>query len=83
MPSVKLFMSQSMERRQAILGHDHAIVTVEAGVTLPWAGVVGSDALHIGIDSFGVSAPLSALAERYGFTQNQVTERVLEYLASR
>ncbi len=82
MPSVKLFMAGDKVRRQEILGRG-LIVTVEAGITLPWGGVVGADALHIGVDTFGASAPMSDLAETYGLTKEQVLASVLKRLEER
>ena len=79
MPSVTLFMSQSAELRKEILG-DGLMVTVEAGTTLPWGGVVGSNAIHIGVDSFGASAPIHDLAAKYGLTRSQVRDRILSSL---
>lgn len=83
MPSIKLFMTQSEERRREILGEAATIVTVEAGSTLPWAGVVGGSALHIGVDTFGASAPMEELADRYGLTASKVFERTLAYVSGR
>lgn len=79
MPSVRLFLEQSLADRQALLG-EGLIVTVEAGSSLPWAGVVGMNGLHIGVDQFGASAPMSDLAETYGFTSEQIVQRILERL---
>ena len=82
MPSVALYLQQDRAYRKALIPAGALAVTVEAGVTVPWAGVVGPDAVHIGIDRFGASAPAEVLAEKFGFTAAAVADRVREALAS-
>ena len=77
MPSVTLFLEQSLADRQALLG-EGLTVTVEAGSSLPWAGVVGMNGLHVGVDQFGASAPIHDLAQKYGFTSAQIVKRILD-----
>ena len=77
MPSVTLFLEQSLADRQALLG-EGLTVTVEAGSSLPWAGVVGMNGLHVGVDQFGASAPIHDLAQKYGFTCAQIVKRILD-----
>jgi transketolase len=79
MPSVKLFLEQDVSERRALLG-EGLTVTVEAGSTLPWAGVVGMDALHIGIDHFGASAPMNDLINKFGFSSEQILTQILARL---
>ena len=81
MPSVNLFLKQPIEWRETLLG-DGPRVSIESGSTLPWAGVIGSLALHIGIDRFGASAPIGDLAQRFGFTAPQVSERISTWIKS-
>ena len=81
MPSVNLFLQQPSEWRETLLG-DGLRVSIEAGSTLPWAGVLGSRSLHIGIDRFGASAPIGDLAARFGLTAPQVSERILAWNTS-
>jgi transketolase len=51
-------------------------VSIEAGVTLGWQKFTGIDGLNIGLDHFGASAPMEALAEEYGFTPQKVTAKI-------
>ena len=83
MPSVQLFMRRSAAERAALFAPESLLVSVEAGSTTPWRAIVGLDGLCIGIDRFGASAPIGALQERFGFTSQAVTTRVLEALAAR
>lgn len=82
MPSVRLFMAQDPTWREELLGSGPR-VSVEAGSTLPWAGVLGAHSLSIGIDQFGASAPMEALAEHFGLTTDQVTARITAWLNAR
>lgn len=80
MPSVALFQKQSLSDQKRLLAPQSLLVSVEAGSTLPWRAFVGLDGLCIGIDSFGASAPIEDLAKRFGFTCDQVTQRVVDAL---
>ncbi|MCA9560208.1 MAG: transketolase, partial [Myxococcales bacterium] len=81
MPSYALFARQPAEVQEALLPAAHpAIVTVEAGVTAPWAAITGRRGLRIGLDRFGASAPAEVLAEQFGFTVDAVTARVRAFL---
>jgi transketolase len=57
--------------------------TIEAGSTGPWKVLTGPDGLNLGIDHFGASAPGRDLAEKFGFTADQTTDRIRDWLGSR
>lgn len=80
MPSVALFERQDPAYRDRLLPRGARVVTVEAGVTGPWAAIAGRDGLRIGIDRFGASAPAGVIAERLGFTGAAVAARVTALL---
>jgi len=80
MPSRELFMRQDKAYRQELIPKDARKVVIEAGVRFGWGDIVGSDALMITQDSFGHSAPYKALMEKLGFTNEQITARVLSWL---
>jgi len=82
MPSVNRFLAQDAAYRDRVLGAGLR-VSVEAGSALPWRALVGLDGLCVGIDTFGASAPMEALAERFGLTPAAVTARVLGVLEGR
>jgi transketolase len=74
MPSTTTFDRQSMAYKESVLPRGIARIAVEAGVTDFWwkygcAGVVG-------IDSYGESAPASALFPFFGFTPENVADTV-------
>jgi transketolase len=81
LPSLELWAEQPAEWRQALVPADGTpVVAVEAarGESLwRWLGPRG---LVVGIDRFGASAPIGALAEHFGFTPDQLAERVRSHL---
>jgi len=54
-------------------------VSIEAGVTDSWRGVVGERGLTIGIDRYGESAPAEVLAEHFGFTGEAIAKRIRDW----
>ena len=82
LPSVCVFKRQDPAYQAQVLG-SHPRVTFEAGITSYWAGVVGSDALAIGVDGFGLSGPAEELAKHFGLTAPQVAERILAWVSQR
>jgi transketolase len=78
-PSIERFSRQPREVREAIL--PSAIrrrVSIEAGVTGVWAGLVGLDGKAIGIDRFGLSAPGATVFKELGVTVEAVVQAVRE-----
>jgi transketolase len=79
MPCVDVFLEQDRAYQRSVLGQG-VRVSIEAGITLPWARFTGLDGLNIGIDTFGASAPASVLAEEFGLTTEAVTAKILSHL---
>jgi transketolase len=75
-PSLDLFGRQDAEYQDRILGDRSKVVAIEAGRSTGWYQYVNHDALVIGIDRFGASAPYEQIAEHLGFTPEKVAERV-------
>jgi len=44
---------------------------------LGWHKYIGSEGIAICLESFGASAPASALTEEYGFAIDPILERIL------
>jgi len=77
MPCFALFESQDPEYKRSIIGGDLGQrVSIEAGVEFGWHKYIGLDGIAISMETFGASAPASALAEAFGFTVDQVLERI-------
>jgi len=51
-------------------------VSIEAGVTIGWHKYVGREGEIIGIDHFGASAPGKILLKEFGFTSENILNRV-------
>jgi transketolase len=80
MPCVELFMEQPAKFRDDLIPAKSKRVSVEAGTTIGWERIVGSDALLIGINHFGASAPGELLAEKFGFTASGIKNNILNWL---
>ena len=75
MPSWELFERQDRTYRDAVLPPAvTARVSVEQGSTLGWHRYVGTEGTTIGMKTFGASAPLKALVQKFGFTAEAVVE---------
>ena len=79
MPCVELFEQQSETYQQTVLGQGYRFV-IEAGSSGMWYKYVAGKGLVFGIDCFGSSAPGSVLQEKYGFTPDNITKQILNYI---
>ncbi len=75
-PALDLFDNQPMDYQNAVLGDRSRLVCIEAGRSDGWYKYASHDALVIGIDRFGASAPAERIAEELGFTTEKVVERI-------
>jgi transketolase len=82
MPCVERFQAQSEAYRREVLPEGARIVVIEAAQTDPWCALVGADALRIGLNRFGASAPAEVLAKELGFTPEAVASRIAHWLRS-
>jgi len=81
MPSTNLFEAQDTNYRDAIIPPSvKKRAAIEAGTSFGWHRYVGDEGMVICIDQFGASAPYKVLAEKFGFTAENVAAKVLEYL---
>jgi transketolase len=76
MPCWKLFDAQPEDYRSSVLPHGVPRLAIEAGATLGWHKYVGESGDIIGIDRFGESAPGTRVMQEYGFTVDNVVQRV-------
>ena len=75
MPSWELFDDQPQEYRDTVLPLAvRARVSVEQASTFGWSKYVGDTGHSIGMKSFGASAPLKYLVQKFGFTVGAVVE---------
>ncbi len=81
MPCMELFDEQTAGYKESVLPKScKSRVSVEAGVTMPWYKYVGTDGAVIGIDHFGASAPSDILFLEFGFTAQNVAEKVMQVI---
>ena len=78
-PADKLLRGQSKDYQRHVLGSETAKkVVIEAGVPNAWYELADQNALVIGMERFGESAPSNVLAEHFGFTVVGVMKRIEE-----
>jgi transketolase len=73
MPSWELFEKESPEYRDSVLPPNvSARVVVEAASSFGWAQYAGRDGAILAMETFGASAPLQQLLQKFGFTAEHV-----------
>lgn len=78
MPCVELFLQQDAAYQEVVLPASCAVrVAVEAGATAGWYQFVGLQGAVVGIDRFGLSAPIDAVYQELGVTTDAVVTAVL------
>ena len=82
MPCPDLFLRQDEAYRRSVVPRGSKCAVIEAARLHGWERVAGCDALMIGLDRFGASAPWKVIAEKLGFTGPRITERVLRFLGA-
>ena len=81
MPCAELFAQQDAAYRDTVLPPElRKRLAIEAGVSNYWRAYVGFDGDVLGIDTFGESAPASAVFKHFGFTADAVVARVEKLL---
>lgn len=80
MPSQELFDAQDEEYRRALLPPGVPVVAIEAGVTFGWERYSGTGGVVIGLDRFGASAPGAIVAEKLGFTVENIVTAALKLI---
>jgi len=84
MPSWEIFEQQTQEYRDSVLPPAvKARVAVEQASTFGWDRYVGGAGHVIGMKTFGASAPLKALQEKFGFEPARVVASAKELLGKR
>ena len=82
MPSWDLFEKQSQSYKDEVLPpQTTARLAIEAAYPFGWERYIGSKGAVIGMERFGASAPYKVLAEKFGFTADNILRRAHELLA--
>jgi transketolase len=81
MPSWELFDAQDRSYRESVLPQFvQKRLAIEAGTPLGWERYIGSEGATLGVEGYGASAPYKDVAGHYGFTVDEVVQRVLKIL---
>ncbi len=80
LPSFELFDAQPEAYRNSVLGGDAVRIGVEAAVRMGWDRYLGANGAFIGMASFGASAPIKALYQRFGITSDAIVKAAKERL---
>lgn len=81
MPSWDIFELQTQAYRDSVLPPEvSARVAVEQASTFGWERYVGTRGRVIGMQTFGASAPLKALEQKFGFEPQRVVAVAKELL---
>jgi transketolase len=87
MPCTERFDAQPREYRDDVLpdvGNREILrVSIEAGTTFGWERYTGLHGLRIGIDRFGVSAPVKDAYAFFGLTPDKVATRITDFMRTR
>ncbi|QAY62543.1 transketolase [Xylanimonas allomyrinae] len=82
-PSLEWFARQSDEYRESVLPAGvKARVSVEAGIGLGWAGIVGDAGRSVSLEHYGASAPAETLYREFGITAEAVATAARESIAA-
>nr|WP_294544302.1 transketolase [uncultured Rhodopila sp.] len=83
MPSWELFDEQDQAYQDSVLPPSiTARVTVEQASPIGWDRYAGRTGQIIGMHSFGMSAPIAAVAQHFGFTPDRVVEIAKQAMAA-
>ncbi len=84
MPSWELFEQQDQQYRDSVIPPElTARVSVEQASTLGWASYIGLRGHSIGMHTFGASAPLKELQQKFGFTPKEIVAAAKKQLVGR
>jgi transketolase len=83
-PCKDIFDQQDDEYKRKILPTElKALVVIEAGTGIGWSSYFDIPMLTLTIEGFGASAPYKTLEEKYGFTAEQLTDKIGTYLSDK
>ena len=80
MPSTSVFDTQNIQYKNSVLSNAKYKIAIEAGVADSWYKYVGNDGLIISIDTFGESAPAKDLFNHFGFTEDNILDKIKDFI---
>lgn len=75
-----VFRRQSKAYQESVIPNGKPAFGLTAGLPVNLESLVGAQGKVFGLEHFGYSAPATVLDEKFGFTGEQVSKQVLEYL---
>ena len=78
--SKEIFEKQSEEYKNSVVPSGVPVAVVEAASMTGWGDLFRSKLLTIGMTRFGASAPYQTLAEKFGFTGEQIADKIKNWL---
>ncbi|MFA7229008.1 MAG: transketolase, partial [Melioribacteraceae bacterium] len=79
-PCREIYEEQSEEYKNSVVPVNVPVAAVEAATMTGWGDLFRSKFLPIGMTGFGASAPYQILAEKFGFTGEQVAAKIKAWL---
>lgn len=80
MPCVEGYLNLDGKTQASLVPRAAKVVAIEAGTTLGWRGRFGADALVLGVDRYGASAPGETVAAKFGFEPAAVAAKIESWL---
>jgi len=79
-PSEGLFRNQTADYQESVIPEGVPVFGLTAGLPVTLQGLVGPKGKVFGMESFGLSAPYTVLDEKFGFTGENVFNKVVSLL---
>ncbi len=81
MPSWELFEKMPRSYRDRVLPPDvKTRLAIEAGISMGWGKYTGNEDAVVGIEGFGASAPGSTVLKKFGYTPENIVNKVMALL---
>jgi transketolase len=82
MPSLERYLRQNEGYREEVIPDStRGVLIVEAGISFGWGDVTRKPYQVVSIERFGASAPYKVLAEKFGFTVENVATRARIFMS--
>lgn len=82
MPCTNIFDEQNITYKNMVLPPNITKrVSIELANEGGWHKYIGLNGLHIGVEKFGESGDSTQLLKKYGFTEKQITKKIIKYLS--
>lgn len=79
-PSIGLYNCQEAEYKESVIPNGTPVFGLTAGLPSTLYSVIGCQGTVFGLNHFGASAPYKVLDEKFGFTANNILNKVKEFI---